>query len=118
MGHTIIPGGTFRFLPCNAEQDLVESVLKLIELHQERKELNRQLGSVIDNNERARLLLCSKEIVNPGFVIERKNFRELLEIRRGFSQFDLLNGDHVPKEIVQPLMNMTFEEITNLVKVA
>ncbi len=131
MGHTILPGGTFKFLPCNAEEELFESVIKLINLHQQRVELNSGLSTVLsgltDNssveeiraaeNERARLLLWSKEIVNPGFVLERKNFRELLEQRRGFSQFDLLNGDHVPKGVVQPLMNMTFEEITNLVKV-
>ncbi len=118
MGHTILPGGTFRFLPCSAEQGLLESVLKLIDLHKQRAELNFGLANVgDDHNERAHLLLWSKEIINPSFVIERKNFRRLLSERRGFSQFDLLNGDFVPEEVVRPLMSLSFEQINNLVKV-
>ncbi|MFN4181134.1 MAG: hypothetical protein ACK4FA_00350 [Candidatus Paceibacteria bacterium] len=117
MGHSILPGGTFRFLPCNAEQDLLESVLKLVDLHKQRAKLNSELASVGDDqNERARLVIWSREIINPGFVIERKNFRRLLSERRGFSQFDLLNGDFVPKEVVEPLMSLSFEQINNLVK--
>ncbi len=128
LAHTILPGGTFRFLPCNAEQDLLENVLTLIELHKQRVEINYGLSTVlagltekssqleIDDamNERARLLIWSKEIINPGLVVERKKFKDLVPQRRGFSQFDLLNGDHVPQEVIDSLMGLTFEQIQNL----
>lgn len=127
MGHTILPGGTFRFLPCNREEALYESVLRLIELHAQRTELNFNLANIGVNDfsvnfsslkdEQAYFILRSKEIINPAFVQERKIFRDLIRDRRGFSQFDLLNGEFVPPEITNPLMGMSFEQINNLVKI-
>lgn len=117
LAHTIIPGGTFRFLPCNVEEELLESVLKLFDLYTQKEALNQGLANVGDNeNEKARLLIYSKEILNPDLVRARHEFRDALSRRRGFSQYDLLNGELVPQEIVCRLMNMTFEQIQNLFK--
>jgi len=116
MGHSILPGGTFRFLPCNAEESLCEVVNQLLDLNDERTELNRVLGQELETNVRSHWLLHSKEIINPAFKVARKDFVTLLDQRRGFSQYDLLNGEHVPQDIVDRLMIMSFEQIQNLFK--
>ncbi len=115
MVHTIIPGGVFRFLPANTEIVLEESVIELLNLHDERKEFSKRFGGV-SGSEHEFLLSEYKTKVNFPFKIAREHFKDATNMRRGFTQYDLLNGEYVSQDIIERLMKVSFEEIATLFK--
>jgi hypothetical protein len=103
----LIPGGQLSFLPCNAEIDLTKSAVRLIEMHQLLREHDSKMTSINDC-EKSEAIKRIRPLQN-DFLQEKKYFQELLITRRGFTQYDLLNGDGVDPQIINGLMNISFE---------
>lgn len=116
MGNTMLPGGTFSFLPSNKEEELYESVVELLDINSKKDSLHKEISMSSDEANRFRLVNKSREIINPKMSQIKDRFQKALKERRGFTQYDLLNGEYVPNEIIQRLMPMTFEKINGLFK--
>jgi len=117
MAHTFFPGGVFRFLPSNTEDRLYEDTLHLFNAHTEKQLLNTKIAQA-NEIDRMNLILennKSKNLKNI-FTEARDRFQKSFSSRRGLSQYDLLNGEFVPIEIIDQLMPMSFEQIGVLFK--
>ncbi|MDQ3075667.1 MAG: hypothetical protein M3Q34_00875 [bacterium] len=101
-----LPGAFFRFLPCNAEEELVHTVQRIICLQEERSNLNKVYGTF------QRQLLINKSKGLRQVESEAKAcYKESFGRRTGYSQYDILNGKYVPRGIMDALMCMSFEEV-------
>ena len=114
---TIIPGGSFKFLPCIAEEELTHTVLELLRLNDElieSKHAIRQAKEQKLKGEEFKKLIEANQTINRVINPLQEKLNILLAQRRGFSQYDILNGDHVDERIITKLMGMDFEHITKL----
>ena len=116
MVHTMIPGGgTFQFLPSNKEEELAESVLQILALDQEHGAFRKKISDA-QGLERAALIEEDRVRDKKCFLRARSLYQQAYKNRRGFTQYDLLNGESVSREIVEQLMPMSFERVGFLFK--
>ncbi|MCF7831375.1 MAG: hypothetical protein K9M36_00600 [Candidatus Pacebacteria bacterium] len=116
LRHTIVPGGLFRFLPSCAERELRNSVRSLLDISTEKGFLNTRIAE--SKNRYPTIfpqgLIHQNKILSQKMVSVRTEYVSELESRRGFSQYDLLNGERVPADLLTKLMPMSFEKIQQL----
>jgi len=118
LRHIIIPGGLFRFLPSCKEKLLEQSIYGILTMLKERDLANNIIAehSKIDSLIPIHLIDNHKMISSK--LREAQNiYRQALSTRRGFSQYDILNGEYVDPALLQEVSKLTFDQIARIFSV-
>ncbi|MEI6316136.1 MAG: hypothetical protein WCO65_00190 [bacterium] len=109
MRLVMIPGGMFSFTPSSAEHDVCNAVDCVASSYSQWKQLCGKMSSVKESEK----LLAIKDIEKSKqqYLNERKIFNSVLQKRRGFTQFDVLEGEHVPENVFTSLQHLSFGDI-------
>lgn len=107
----VIPGGVFQFLPSSGEPELEESILEVIDeyaiLSEKKEVISRSKGRDIN-------AIADRKICLQKMLSLKRTYAEYLKTRKGFNQYDLLNGEKVNTQIPNKVMDFTFGEIKSL----
>ncbi len=112
LRHNIIPGGLFRFLPSCKEFGLQESIVDILDIMEERSRIDKKISSCVSNSPTIpdHVLQESKSIATET-RLRLDRYRTAMGSRRGFSQYDILNGEYVDPLLLQRLSGLTFDQI-------
>jgi hypothetical protein len=106
MRYYIIPGGVFTFLPSSAEPELENAVHAVLES-------NSELAAVASlfKNGVSQTLIDRKKALSTVHRNALQRFADAHRVRRGFNQYDLLNGETVDSGLFEMLGGLSFEKI-------